>query len=294
MSLPAAYLGVILIWSTTPLAIQWSSAGWGYLTGLSGRMLLGALLCAALIPLLRLSLPWHRAARRTYVAAGLGVFGAMFCVYWGARFVPSGLIAVIYGLTPLLTGIVAALWLGERSLTRGRLLGVGLGILGLLVIFSADVVRVGDAWMGVLAVLASAILHSISSVWVKRIGAGLSGLTVTSGSLISMLPLFLLSWWLLDGRLPQHLDLQAGLSLLYLGLFGSVLGFSLYYYLLRHMEANRVALITLVTPVLALFFGQWLNGEHIDAGVWAGSGLIITGLASHLWADRLLARVPFR
>lgn len=290
MALPAAYLGVILIWSTTPLAIQWSSAGWGFLVGLSGRMLLGTLLCIALIPLLRQPLPWHRAARRTYAAAGVGVFGAMFCVYWGAQFLPSGLIAVIFGLNPLLTGFIASLWLKERGLTPGRLLGIALGIAGLLVIFNADVVQAGHAWVGALAVFCSVLLHSLSAVWVKRIGAGLSGLTVTSGSLISMLPLFVLSWALLDGEPPRVISLQAGLALLYLGLFGSVLGFTLYYYLLKHLEANRVALITLITPVLALLIGQWLNGEHIAVVVWIGSGLIIAGLASHLWVDRLLVR----
>ncbi|MBU2479196.1 MAG: EamA family transporter, partial [Gammaproteobacteria bacterium] len=45
MSMPAAFLGVILIWSTTPLAIQWSSEGGGFLFGVAARMWLGALFC---------------------------------------------------------------------------------------------------------------------------------------------------------------------------------------------------------------------------------------------------------
>lgn len=291
MAVPAAFLGVILIWSTTPLAIQWSSEGWGYLFGLGGRMVLGALVCAILLQLLKPGLPWHGAARRTYFAAGLGIYGGMLSVYWGAQYVPSGLIAVLFGLNPLLTGLIAALWLRENSLTPGRLSGMVLGLAGLLVIFADDLMLQGHTWWGVLGILLSVFLHSFSGVWVKRVGAGLSGLTVTTGSLFVVMPLFVLTWLVYDGELPARVAPQAGLALVYLGVFGSVLGFTLYFYLLRHLEANRVALITLVTPVLALLIGQTLNGEHLSAEIWLGSLLIVSGLGMHLWGDRLLLRL---
>ena len=291
MSVPAAFLGVVLIWSTTPLAIQWSSEGWGYLFGISGRMMLGALVCAVLLQILKPGLPWHREARNTYFAAGIAIYGAMISVYWGAQFVPSGLIAVLYGLNPLLTGVVAALLLGEKSFTPGKLLGMAMGFAGLLSIFSADIMLDENAWKGVLAILFSVTLHSVSGVWVKRIGGGLPGLTVTSGGLFVVAPLFFLTWLIFDGHLPTQMTAQAGWSMLYLGVFGSALGFTLYFYLLRKMEANRVSLITLLTPVLALMLGTGLNGETVSMEVLFGSSLIIFGLVSHLWGDRLVVKL---
>ena len=80
--------------------------------------------------------------------------------------------------------------------------------------------------------------------------------------------------------------MQSVLAMIYLGVFGSALGFSLYYFLLSRLEANRVALITLVTPVLALLVGQWLNAEAIAIKIWLGSGLIVCGLVLHLWSDK--------
>src|SRR3990172_6352317 len=59
VSVSAAYIGVIVIWSTTPLAIKWSSEGGGFLFGVTGRMLLGAVLCYALIRAFRIELPWR-------------------------------------------------------------------------------------------------------------------------------------------------------------------------------------------------------------------------------------------
>jgi drug/metabolite transporter (DMT)-like permease len=69
----------------------------------------------------------------------------------------------------------------------------------------------------------------------------------------------------------------------YLGVIGSVLGFSLYFYVLKHVEANVAALITLVSPVFAMFLGQMVNGEPITAPVWAGAALVLGGLAVHQW-----------
>lgn len=295
MSVPAAFLGVVLIWSTTPLAIQWSSEGWGYLFGLSGRMMLGALVCAVLLQILKPGLPWHREARNTYLAAGVAIYGAMLSVYWGAQFVPSGLIAVLYGLNPLLTGVVAALLLGEKSFTPGKLLGMALGFAGLMSIFAADIMLDENAWQGVLAILLSVTLHSVSGVWVKRIGGGLPGLTVTSGGLFVVVPLFLLTWLIFDGHVPTEMTAQAGWSMLYLGVFGSALGFTLYFFLLKKMEANRVSLITLLTPVLALVLGTVLNGEAVSVEVLLGSSLIVFGLVLHLWGDRWLTKwLPVR
>ena len=169
MSVPAAYLGIIIIWSTTPLAIKWSGEEVGFLFGVASRMLIGAAVCTLLLLLLARKLPWHREARQTYLAAGLGIYGAMLSVYWGAQYIPSGLISVLFGLTPIVTGVIAAIWLQERSLTASKLAGIFLGIVGLIIIFSSGVELSDGAVYGIAAVLLAVVLHSVSAVWVKSI-----------------------------------------------------------------------------------------------------------------------------
>jgi drug/metabolite transporter (DMT)-like permease len=291
MSVPAAFLGVVLIWSTTPLAIQWSSEGWGYLFGVAGRMVLGTAVCFILLRALKYEFPWHRAARHTYLAAAVGIYGAMLSVYWGAQFVPSGLIAVFYGLVPMVTAVMAAVWLREQSLTFGKMAGVVLAFAGLLTIFGADILLRGQAWAGAIAVLLSVFLHSASAVWIKRIDAGLPGLTVSTGGLLISMPLFLLTWLVFDGTVPAAVLPRAGMALLYLVVIATAVGFTLYYYLLKNIEASQTGLITLLPPVLALMLGQVLNGEHIPHAVWLGSALIVAGLVMHLFVDRCLGRL---
>lgn len=81
------------------------------------------------------------------------------------------------------------------------------------------------------------------------------------------LPPFGLAWYVVDGRLPATLPLRPLLAILYLGVFGSVLGFALYDYLMKHLETAAVAMITVTTPLLALFLGYLLNGESLPPQV---------------------------
>lgn len=290
MPIIVAVLAVTLIWSTTPLAIQWSSEGSGFLFGVAARMTLGALFCLALMGLLSVPLPRHRRALLTYLTAGLGIFGAMFCVYWAAQYIPSGLIAVLYGLSPMITGICAALWLQERAFSVARLLGMLFGLGGLWVIFGAGWHDGPVAAAGMLGVLVSVFVHAISSVWVKRIDAQIPAMAVAGGGLLVAALLYLLVWLGLDGHVPQALSARAGYAILYLSLVGSVVGFVLFYYILKRVAASRIALITFVTPVLALTIGMTLNGEVINDRIWSGIALILFGLMVHQWGDRLWLR----
>jgi len=287
MSVPMAYLGVIIIWSTTPLAIKWSSEGAGFLFGVSARMVLGVALCFLIMLLLRVKLPWHREARYTYLAAGMGLYGAMLCVYWGAQFIPSGLVSVIFGLTPIVTGTMAAFWLAEQGLTPARLIGMLVGFAGLGLIFGTGTHIGNYAVYGVLAIIGSVFLHSASTVLVKRIGAHLPALATTTGGLLVAVPAYVLTWLIFDGNLPAAAPQRTIISILYLGVVGSALGFVLYYYLLRVTEASRVGLIPLVTPVIALFIGQWLNHEIVSINTLAGTALILSGLVFFQWGHRL-------
>jgi len=288
MSVPAAYLGIILIWSTTPLAIKWSGEDVGFLFGAASRMLIGAAVCTLLLLLLARKLPWHREARQTYLAAGLGIYGAMMSVYWGSQYIPSGLISVIFGLTPIVTGVIAAIWLQERSLTASKLAGIFLGIIGLIIIFGTGVELSESAVYGIAAVLLAVILHSVSAVWVKSISARLPALEVTNGGLLIAAPMYLVTWLLFSDGWPEDISTRTALSISYLAVFGSVLGFIMYFYVLKHIDASRVALVTLLTPVLALLLGQALNNEIINPAVWLGTFCILVGMSVYQWGARFM------
>ncbi|MBI4807756.1 MAG: DMT family transporter [Nitrosomonadales bacterium] len=294
MSLPAAFVSVILIWSTTPLAIKWSALGIGFSFAVFSRMAIGVLLCAVLLAMFRIPFPLHRKALLAYLAGGLSMFAAMALTYWSSQFVSSGMIAVLFGLSPLITSLGAMVWLKEESLTTSKLAGMLLGVLGLLLVFRGGLGLAEGTALGLFALFMAVVAQSLGLVWLKRIGDDSPPLATTLGILMVGLPLFFAAWWMADGHVPSAMPERAVAATVYLGTFGSVLGFALYYYLIKHMEAGRVALITLITPVLALLLGHALNNEAVLPQVWLGTASIVCGLCLHRWGEQLLRLVAAR
>ena len=277
------FLVVTLIWSTTPLAIKWSGEGPGYLFAVTARMVIGTLIILLLARVKHVRVPWHREALMTYAAAGLGIYGAMLSVYWGSQYIASGFISVIFGLTPIVTGVMAYFMLRERGLTPLRLLGIVLGMTGLAVIFGRSVGLGELVTLGISAVFVSVLLHALSSVLVKRWHADLPALSVTTGGLLLATPAYIITWLVIDGQLPQALPASALWSIIYLGVIATGIGFTLYFYILKHMPASQVALLTLLTPVLALWIGQLFNHEVVGLSAWLGSLLILIGMSIYQW-----------
>ena len=287
MSVPAAYLGMVLIWATTPLAIKWSNDGSDFMLAVSTRMSIGFVCCLLLLWVLRIPMRWDRAAVKSYVTSGIGMFGAMMSVYWAAQYIPSGLISVLYGLTPMMIGVFAALWLGEVFFTPSKIIGLLLALGGLGEIFLPEGSGISLSIYGVIGVLASVFFHSLSSVLVKRIGAQMHPLAQNSGALGVAVPLYIMCWLLFGAEIPEQLPHQTVGAILYLAIIGTVLGFNLYFYVLKQVPAMMIGLITLITPVLALLLGQLLNGEQIGIHVWIGTCIILMGLGLYLWGGKV-------
>jgi len=284
LSIIAAYMGVILIWSTTPLAIVWSDHAAGFVFGVGSRMILGAVLALLCVFLMRERLPWHHRARLAYLYGGLGIYGSMSMVYWGAQFVPSGWIALLFGLSPFFSAYMAMLWLDGERLTRSRIVGMFLGFAGLVVAFWESLYAQTTTLWAVAGILLAALIQSAAAVWVKRVDAQLPAISMTAGSLCVAAPLFLITWWLQHdasqslSMIWQQAPNYALLSIAYLAALGSVLGFALYFHVLRHVEATKVALITLMTPISALYLGHILNHETLNAHILSGTLLVLSGL----------------
>lgn len=289
MSLRIAYLGVVLIWSTTPLAIQWSSESAGYLFGVTARMLLGMVAVYLILYFIRQKLPLHQRAVSTYLVSGAGIYTAMTCVYWAAQHIPSGWISVVFGLSPIITGIMAVLILREDTLPFHKIAGMVLGFTGLVVIFGNSM-NTGDKLLyGITAVLAGTTFHSLSAVMVKRINAGLSGFASTAGGLSFAAPLFLLTWIFSENDFPVEISTRTLYAIIYLGVIASAIGFAMYYYILSRMDVSRVSLITLITPVCALGLGNLLNGEPVSHLVITGTGFILSGLLFFEYGHKLVS-----
>ena len=292
MRVTLAYISIILLWATTPLAIKWSGEGAGFIFAVASRMTIGTVCMILLLAISRKRLPSHSRAKRTYFAVALQIYATMMSVYWGAQFIPSGWVSVIFGLSPFLTALFAAIWLKERSLTFGKLLSYLLGISGLAVMFSSAFELNTQAVYGMIAVLIAVSIQTASAVWVKYIKAKLPATTQVTGGLLFALPAYLFTWVIVDNAyIPTTLPITSLASILYLGFIATTIGFALYYYLLIHLSATTVGMIPLISPILALFLGHTINYEQITPKIIIGTVLILVALLLHEFLDRLIARL---
>lgn len=288
LSIPLAFIAVLIIWSTTPLAIQWSATE-APMTSALIRMIIGVLFCLAVLGLTTNKLPLSPQAIRIYVFSGLSIFMCMSLFYIAAQLIPSGWVAVLFGLSPLATGVFSAMVEPETKLTTSRIIGVLLGFAGLYLVFSAGLNIEEASLSGVIYTVVATILSSATSVITRQLvkSETLSGMQITTGSLIVAIPFFALTAFLVQPGLNVQFSERSLISILYLGLIGTGVGFALYYFLLKNITANRIALITLITPIASLSIGNWLNNEPLVAEVWIGASLVCAGLLLYEFKPKL-------
>ena len=280
MSVSIAYLAVLLIWSTTPLGIVWSSESINPSLAVLLRMLIALVLGALIIKARKINLPWHKQALRLYTYSALGIFGGMLCTYLAAPYLSSGIISLVFGLSPVISALLAKKILAEPNISGVRKFSMIISLCGLAVVCSDNFTLADDGIYGVIFILLAVFFFSLSGVLVKSVSIAIHPLATTVGALTVATPMFLVSWLLLDGTVPvETWQVKSIWATLYLGVFGSLIGFYAYFTVLQKLSASSVTLITLVTPVIALSLGAVLNGEVINDKLILGAFMVLFGLA---------------
>ncbi len=286
MRILLAYIFVVLLWATTPLAIKWSGEGPGFLFAVTSRMAIGWLCVLFTLAVLQRSFVWHRKACLTYFAVAVQIYGSMIAVYWSAQFIPSGWISVIFGLAPLMTALLAMILLKERHLSFSKFCAYALGVSGLYMMFGSALNMGENAILGIAGILIATFLQCIGAVWIKQINAGLPAMIQVAGGLGLALPAYLITWSSVDGQWPDKLSTVNLAAIAYLGIIATTIGFSLYYFLLTHLSPVRVALISLMTPIMSLMLGHLVNYEPLTKQIMTGTSLILAALVMHEVFDR--------
>lgn len=283
MAVRLAYLLVIIIWTTTPLAIKLGGDTLAPMASLSLRMVIAFLVGSAICTvggIAGLNIEKHG---KIYFAGSIGLFPNMALVYFSAEYISSGLIALMFGMTPFFTAILARPILGENVLLPRKITAIGLATAGLLFIFYDETVMADKAYIGLLLMLASNIVFSASVLWVKKLNKKLKvpPLEQTLGAMAFSLPGMLFTWLYIIGYEPLVFSTVSLASLMYLSLIASLVGFAAYYHILNNMEIDVVALIPLITPVLAMTLGVIFAEETITASMYLGAIFILIALAIH-------------
>jgi drug/metabolite transporter (DMT)-like permease len=261
----ALYALVVLIWSSTWVAIKIGLEDCPALLGAGIRFAAAGLVLLAVTALRR------RPLRTDVVlAAILGLLpfaGTYGLVYWGEQYIPSGLTAVLFGVMPLYTALLAAGLLDDEPLSARLLGGVIIALAGLALAF-AESLELGSeqrAALGAAAVLASPLGAAIGNVSIRRRGAGLDAVVLNGWAMLGGGLLLLAVSGATEDWGAAAWSAGALGSIAYLALIGSAVAFVILTLLLRHVTAQATSFIAMLIPFGALVFGAVVYSEPITA-----------------------------
>lgn len=274
------YLTACLIWGSTWLAIRIGLEDLTPLVSAGYRFVLASIFILFLMRIRSVKLDLQKISVRLYVIMGLFSFSIPFgFVYWAEQFVPSGLAAVLFAVYPFFITIYSYFFIPGEKINFYKISGILLGFSGIVIIFSDQIG--GDFTLylaGMLLIVFSAMMQAGVAVVIKKFGQHLNPLS------INLLPMFIGGILMLAyGFITEdtsNLNYTAGAvgSILYLALFGSVVTFTSYYWLLQRVSIVILSLIAFITPVIAVFIGWILYSEELNANDITGSAVVLAGL----------------
>lgn len=288
MPVQVSFFIVVAIWSTTPLGIVWSSESMSPTLAVFLRMLIALIIGIPLAKLLNIRTPWDRSAVTVYGVSAIGVYGGMMLSYFAAQHIPSGLLSLIFGTSPMISGLLAQRILNEPKFDGKKWTAVLISLLGLYLVCERQLDNLTGVSISLLLVFAAVFCFCLSGVLIKKTSANLPPMATTLGCLTIVTPLYFITWLIVDGSFtPTEWSQRSIIAIAYLGVFGSLIGFLAYFHVLQKLAASTVALITLQTPILALFLGAWLNDEPVDGKVIVGALLVVVALGLFQFGNQL-------
>jgi drug/metabolite transporter (DMT)-like permease len=242
----------------------------------AGRLVLAALVLAAILAATRRSLEWRR-RWRDYLLVGLIGAGLPFAFFaFAAHYLPAGYSAVLNATVPLFTVLIG--WASGTRPSASKLAGVFVGVLGVVTLARFGEVELN--WMTVAAfvcTLAASVLYAFNARMVKERFAGADPLVVAAGSMIgASLPL--LPWGAYS--LPEHMpSIGVLLALLALGVVCTGLAYAIFYRLIQEAGSERAVTVTFLVPIFAQAWGAMFIGEPITWASAAGCLLVLFAVA---------------
>lgn len=271
------------IWGSTWWAIRLCLAAQPPLSSAALRFVLAGLAMAIATPhLLRLD-PKPAPATWLWLATGTCSFAGSYGVlYVAERVVPSGIAAVLWAIFPLLMAASGVFVLGER-LRPAQLGGIVVSFLGILTVFGGDLGADGARDPNLLGMalllLLSPCVSAIGTTLVKKFGQGTSSVLLNRNGMLFGALLLAVVAFTFESPLAMRWTLPTTVATIYLAVFGTTLTFGAYFWLLQRVPASRLAMISYVTPVLAVVLGVIVGDGTADRWLWLGTALVVIGVA---------------
>jgi drug/metabolite transporter (DMT)-like permease len=286
LAVGAAVATTVVLWGSAFVAIRVALRGYGPIELAAGRYVVASVLFGVVLIVIRPTVPRHTHMPRILALGVTGFALYNFALNIGEQTVTAGAAALIVGIVPLLTALLATLFLGEA--VRPRL------VFGLVISFGGSaLIALGEGGgvrfeSGALLLLVAAVSLASYFVLQKPLLSEFRGLELTAyavwaGTLV-MLPGSL--------RIPDQLmtaPVDATLSMIYLGIFPGALAYVTWAYALGRRPAAQIAQYLYAAPLVSALLGFVLIDERLPLLAIVGGALTLAGVVVGRWPEKAIA-----
>lgn len=274
-----AFAAVYLLWGSTYLAIRFAIETMPPLLMAGARFLVAGTVLYAVVRSRGAAKPTRANWSAALIVGGLLLACGNGTVVWAEQLVPSGIAALLVATVALWMVLFEWLRPGGRRPGAAVVAGIALGLCGVVLLvqpssFGGQAVNP----IGAAALVAASVAWAAGSIYSKHAKLPSSPLLATAMEMLAGGALLMLVGSL-TGEMtsfdPGAISLHSALALLYLVIFGSLIGFSAYIWLLRVASPSRVSTYAYVNPVVAVFLGWALADEPLTARTLLAAGVIV-------------------
>lgn len=276
----AALAAVYIIWGSTYLAIRFAVETLPPFLMAAVRFLVAGGVLYGWRRAKGFPRPTRSQWREATIVGGLMLLGGNGGVVWAEQWIESGTAALIVATVPLWMVILDWLSPGGRAPRRMVWAGIAVGLAGVAILFGAP--DDGEMYTaGWVVLVGASISWAVGSIY-SRSAALPAPLLATGMQMLAGGALLLVAGVVtgeLRGLDPTAFSTRSVLSLLYLIVFGALIGYSAYVWLLRVTTPAVASTYAYVNPVVAVFLGWMLAGEALTPRIMVASGVIVGAVA---------------
>lgn len=275
-----AYALLSIIWGTTWFALKVSlNEGMAPSYAVGIRFVFAGLIFWIIMVLRREKLPLHKRAISLYLQFGFLNFGLSYALtYWATQFIYSNLASILWASFPIITALIAHLYLPNEKLNNKKIISLLFGIIGTVLIISQSGNLGGkNVGIGIVVILIGIIVASWPNAYLKKYNSEVNTFQLNAMSqTIGGLFLLCIAIFTEPGQAMIWTKTNV-LATLYLIIFGSVITFSLYFWLFSYLSLTQITYVAFFPPIIAIFIGWIYLDEQLSFTILFGAILIIFG-----------------
>ena len=273
-------LALSSIWGASYMLIKLGLETVPPLTLAAARIVLGAATLMAVVRLRRLRLPgtW-RAWTPFAVMAVVGNVVPFSLIAWGETRIPSGLTAILLGVVPVSTMVLAHICTADDRITAPKLAGLAAGFAGLCVLVGPDLLAgLGGGLAGKLAIVGAALCYATSIVYARRLRG--SPVLVNAACTLTLAATIIVPFSLaLEAPWGLEPSATSVAALVVLGVVGTGAATMIFFGLVAGAGATFTSLINFLIPLFGVLWGWAVLSERLPATAFVGLALILSGVA---------------